>query len=97
MNVRGENMAAYEALTKAVKLENLTEGQTINRLEYIKKLKFFNEYDMGGGTYIVDKNYKKYGEIGLHYYKYTTLIKYFSKLSMDKATIKFVNGKLCCD
>lgn len=90
-------MAVYKVLTKAVKLENLTEGQTINRLEYIEKLKFFNKYDINGGTYIVDKNYKEYGEIGLHYYKYTTLIKYFSKFSIDEVTIKFVNGKLCCD
>ena len=90
-------MAVYKALTKAVKLENLTEGQTINRLEYIEKLKFFNKYDVGRGTYIVDRRYKEYGEIGLHYYKYTTLIDYFSKLSKDEVTIKFVNWKLSCD
>ena len=90
-------MAIYKALTKAVKLENLTEGQTINRLEYIEKLKFFNKYDVGRGTYIVDRRYKEYGEIGLHYYKYTTLIDYFSKLSKDEVTIKFVNWKLSCD
>lgn len=90
-------MAVYKALTRAVKLENLTEGQTINRLEYIEKLKFFNKYDTGRGTYIVDKNYREYGEIGLHYYKYTTLIEYFSELSTDEITIKFVNGKICCD
>ena len=90
-------MAIYKALTKAVKLENLTEGQTINRLEYIEKLKFFNKYDIGRGTYIVDRRYKEYGEIGLHYYEYTTLIDYFSKLSKDEVTIKFVNWKLNCD
>ena len=90
-------MAVYKALTKSVKLENLTEGQIVNRLEYIEKLKFFNKYDAGGGTYIVDRNYREYGEIGLHYYKYTTLIDYFSKLSKDEVTIKFVNWKLSCD
>lgn len=90
-------MAVYKALTKAVKLENLTEGQTINRLEYIEKLKFFNKYNKDGGTYIVDRRYREYGEIGLHYYKYTTLINYFSKLSTEEITIKFENWKLCCD
>lgn len=90
-------MAVYNELTNAVKLENLTEGQTINRLEYIEKLKFFNKYDIDRGTYIVDKNYREYGEIGLHYYKYITLIKYFSKFSTDEITIKFVDGKICCD
>lgn len=91
-------MAVYKALTRAVKLENLTEGQTINLLEYIEKLKFFNKYDEGGGTYIVDRRYREYGEIGLHYYKYTTLIEYFSRFSTDEVTIKFsINWKLCCD
>ena len=90
-------MAVYKPLTKSINLENLSEGDVINRRKYIEKLEFFEKFDSGKGTYITDKSYRGYGEEGLHYYKYTTLIEYFSNFFADEIIIEFSeNGKLSC-
>lgn len=87
----------YKALSSSVTLGNLTEGDIINRREYIEKLQFFEKFSRFGvnevfkheGTYIVDRRYREYGEIGLHYYKYYTLIEYISMYSAQKLKVCF--------
>lgn len=68
---------AYKALSRTVVLENLSEGRQINIDEYIEKLRFFGKYGCCQGIYITDSRYIEYQEIGLHYFKYDTLIKFF--------------------
>jgi hypothetical protein len=68
---------AYKYLNRSAVLEHLQEGQTVNIDEYIEKLRFFKKYTDSQGTYITDRRYIEYSEIGLHYFKYDTLIKFF--------------------
>ena len=68
---------AYKYLNRSAVLEHLQEGQTVNIDEYIEKLRFFKQYTDSQGTYITDRRYIEYTEIGLHYFKYDTLIKSF--------------------
>lgn len=68
---------AYKYLNRSAVLEHLQEGQTVNIDEYIEKLRFFKKYTDSQGTYITDRRYIEYAEIGLHYFKYDTLIKFF--------------------
>ena len=87
----------YKALSRKIRLDNLSEGDTINRTEYLEKLNFFLKYSDTKGTYITDRRYREYGEVGLHYYKYETLIKYFSNFNCEYVTIKFFdNWKINC-
>lgn len=87
----------YEALSRSVTLENLTEGDIINRQEYIEKLRFFKKFSRFGvddvfkseGTYIVDRRYREFSEIGLHYYKYSTLIERISMYSARRLKVCF--------
>lgn len=68
---------AYKYLNRSAVLEHLQEGQTVNIDEYIEKLRFFKKYTDSQGTYITDRRYIEYSEIGLHYFKYDTLKKFF--------------------
>lgn len=78
---------SYKSLNRSVTLDHLEEGQTIDIEEYIEKLHFFAKYSRFGidgifkteGTYITEKCYIEHTEIGLHYYKFGTLIKFFEK------------------
>lgn len=87
----------YKALSQFVTLENLTEGDIIEAPAYIEKLRFFEKYALFGannqykhkGTYVVDRRYREPSEIGLHYYKYSTLIKYLSKYRSSKLKVCF--------
>lgn len=91
-------MEKYKWFNRSVtlKLEHLTEGETINPIEYVEKLQLFKKLGLTG-TYIVDKTYTEHGKSGFHYYKLDTLIRYFSKFkTFDKLEIKFRNGNLSC-
>lgn len=68
-------------LTRSVHLPNLSENDIINIAEYLEKLRFFQKYG-NQGTYMTDSRYRKYSDVGLHYYAYSTLIQYFSDLRM---------------
>lgn len=89
---------SYKALNQIVTLEHLEEGQIINIEEYIEKLQFFAKYSRFGidrifkaeGTYITEKCYIEHTEVGLHYYKFDTLIKFFEKF---RAVNRFGRGK----
>lgn len=61
---------AYKYLNRSAVLEHLQEGQAVNIDEYIEKLRFFKKYTDNQGTYITDRRYIEYSEIGLHYYKF---------------------------
>lgn len=88
----------YNYLSKEIKLHNLEEGEKINRLELLEKLYFFKKYSNQKGFYITDKRYKEYGQIGLHYYKFDTIIKYLKKFNDEFIEIKFSkNYKLSTD
>ena len=67
---------AYKYLNRSAVLEHLQEGQTVNIDEYIEKLRFFKKYTDNQGTYITDRRYIEYSEIGLHYYKFDTFSEY---------------------
>ena len=87
---------AYKALRAVVTLDNLEEGQVVNIDEYIEKLHFFKKYSrfgLGdgfktGGTYITDRRYIEFSVIGLHYYKFDTLIAYFEDFKKEYGTNK---------
>ena len=66
---------AYKYLNRSAVLEHLQEGQTVNIDEYIEKLRFF-------------KKYTDNQEIGLHYYKFDTLIKFFENFKHENGTKK---------
>lgn len=76
---------SYKALNKTATLEHLAERQAINIDEYIEKLRFFKKYTDSQGTYITDRRYIEYSEIGLHYY---TLIKFFENFKHENGTKK---------
>ena len=78
----------YKYLNRSVALEHLQEGQAINIDEYIEKLRFFKKYTDSQGTYITDHRYIEYSEIGLHYYKFDTLIKLFENFKHENGTKK---------
>lgn len=71
---------SYKALNRFIELEHLSEGQIIYIPEYIEKLEFFKKYHKYQGTYIIDRRYAEYSDTGLHYYKYDTLIRFFTDL-----------------
>lgn len=83
----------YKYLNCSAVLEHLQEGQTVNIDEYIEKMQFFKKYGNCQGIYITDSRYIEYAEIGLHYFKYDTLIKFFENFKhengMKKALITF--------
>lgn len=75
---------AYKYLNRSAVLEHLQEGQTVNIDEYIEKMQFFKKYGNCQGIYIADSRYIEYAEIGLHYFKYDTLIKFFEDFKQRK-------------
>ena len=75
---------AYKYLNRSAVLEHLQEGQTVNIDEYIEKMQFFKKYGNCQGIYITDSRYIEYMEIGLHYFKYDTLIKFFEDFKHRK-------------
>ena len=77
---------AYKYLNRSAVLEHLQEGQTVNIDEYIEKMQFFKKYVNCHGIYITDSRYIEYSEIGLHYYKYDTLIKFFENFKQRNHT-----------
>jgi len=79
---------SYKALNRTATLEHLAERQTINIDEYIENLRFFKKYTDSQGTYITDRRYIEYSEIGLHYYKFDTLIKFFENFKHENGTKK---------
>lgn len=93
----------YPHLNKTITLEPLREGQVINRLEYIEKLKVFKKFadeinivthSKPQGTYIVDNTYRGHGNQGLHYYKFDTLLRCLIEHSSNNVQISFLNGGL---
>lgn len=93
---------SYKALNKTATLEHLAERQTINIDEYIEKLRFFKKYTDSQGTYITDRRYIEYSEIGLHYFKYDTLIKFFEDFKQRNHTKRILitfnkNHRLQCE
>lgn len=88
---------AYKALNQVVTLESLSEGDVIEVKSYIEKLLFFKKYSAFGtenqfrheGTYITDRRYREYSEIGLHYYKYSTLIEKIPMYGCNKLKVCF--------
>lgn len=95
-------MAVETLLCSVVTLENLSEGDVIDVQEYIEKLRFFKKFCYFGpdnrykreGTYITDHRYNGHSDIGLHYNKYDTLIKYLSQHYSDvkKVRVCFSNS-----
>lgn len=79
---------AYKYLNRSAVLEHLQEGQTVNIDEYIEKMQFFKKYGNNQGIYITDSRYIEYTEIGLHYFKYDTLIKFFKNFKHENGTKK---------
>lgn len=77
---------AYKYLNRSAVLEHLQEGQTVNIDEYIEKMQFFKKYGSNQGIYITDSRYIEYSKIGLHYYKYDTLIKFFEDFKQRNHT-----------
>lgn len=93
---------SYKALNRTATLEHLAERQTINIDEYIEKLRFFKKYTDSQGTYITDRRYIEYSEIGLHYFKYDTLIKFFEDFKQRNHTKRILitfnkNHRLQCE
>lgn len=93
---------SYKALNKTATLEHLAERQAINIDEYIEKLRFFKKYTDSQGTYITDRRYIEYSEIGLHYFKYDTLIKFFEDFKQRNHTKRILitfnkNHRLQCE
>lgn len=86
---------AYKYLNRFAVLEHLQEGQTVNIDEYIEKLRFFKKYTDSQGTYITDRRYIEYSEIGLHYYKFDTLIKFFENFKHENDTKKYEVVRSC--
>jgi hypothetical protein len=89
---------AYKYLNRSAVLEHLQEGQTVNIDEYIEKMQFFKKYVNCHGIYITDSRYIEYSEIGLHYYKYDTLIKFFEnfKDSIIFSAVMVFPSLFCC-
>ena len=77
---------AYIYLNRSAVLELLQEGQALNIDEYIETMQFFKKYGNCQGIYITDSRYIEYAEIGLHYYKYDTLIKFFEDFKQGNRT-----------
>lgn len=93
---------AYKYLNRSAVLEHLQEGQTINIDEYIEKLRFFKKYTDSQGTYITDRRYIEHSEIGLYYYKFDTLIKFFEDFKQRNHTKRILitfnkNHRLQCE
>lgn len=78
----------YKYLNRSAVLEHLQEGQTVNIDEYIEKMQFFKKYGNCQGIYITDSRYIEYSEIGLHYYKFDALIKFFENFKHENGTKK---------
>lgn len=83
---------AYKYLNRSAVLEHLQEGQTVNIDEYIEKMQFFKKYGNCQGIYI----------IGLHYFKYDTLIKFFEDFKQRNHTKRILitfnkNHRLQCE
>ena len=93
---------AYKYLNRSAVLEHLQEGQTVNIDEYIEKMQFFKKYGNCHGSYITDSRYIEYAEIGLHYFKYDTLIKFFEDFKQRNHTKRILitfskNHRLQCE
>lgn len=93
---------AYKYLNRSAVLEHLQEGQTVNIDEYIEKMQFFKKYGNRQGIYITDSRYIEYREIGLHYFKYDTLIKFFEDFKQRNHTKRILitfskNHRLQCE
>lgn len=79
----------YKSLTVKAEFPNLYEGQIIDRQAVIEKLKFFEKYSTASGMYITDKTYREFSQAGIHFYKWKTLIDYFSSYSCRYLKISF--------
>ncbi|MCR1985111.1 hypothetical protein NSB24_02560 [Blautia coccoides] len=79
----------FKALTVSVEFPNMYEGQIIDREAVLEKLKMFEMFARSSGMYITDRTYIEYGERGLHFYKWKTLIDYFSGFSCKYLKICF--------
>lgn len=89
----------YKSLTVKVEFPNLYEGQIIDRQAVIEKLKFFENYSTASGMYITDKTYREFSQAGIHFYKWKTIIDYFSRQSCRYLKISFdsESGNLLCE
>lgn len=77
---------SYNFLNRSAVLEHLQEGQVVNIDDQIEKMKFFKKYGSCQGVYITERRYIEYREIGLHYYEYDTLIKFFEDFKQKHRT-----------
>ena len=70
-----ENKLQFKSLERNFTLNDFYQGQILNVVETIEQLNFLNKHTKQQGLYIIDNRYKKFSEIGLHYYKFETMIK----------------------
>lgn len=88
----------FKALTVSVEFPNFYEGQIIEREAALEKLRMFEMFARPSGMYITDSTYTEYGKQGSHFYKWKTLIDYFSNFSCKYLKICFdENFKLSCE
>ena len=65
----------YPALSAVVGLDNLYSGQVIEDVPaFVEKLEFFQKYSDDQGIYVVDDSYQEYGDKGLHFYYWKTIL-----------------------
>lgn len=66
----------FPALSAVVGMDNLYYGQIIEDIPaFVEKLEFFQKYSDNQGLYVVDNTYQEYGEKGLHFYYWETILK----------------------
>lgn len=65
----------FPALIAVVELDNLYSGQIIEDIPaFVEKLEFFQKYSEDQGIYIVDDTCQEYGDKGLHFYYWSTIL-----------------------
>lgn len=65
----------FPALSAVVGLDNLYSGQIIEDISaFVEKLEFFQKYSEDQGLYIVDDTCQEYGDKGLHFYYWSTIL-----------------------
>ena len=74
----------------------LSEGDTINPIEYVKKLKALKLLG-GTGVYVYFKPTDALAKGGFLWFKINTLIRYFSQFKTTELTIKCSNYHLACE
>lgn len=78
-----------------VTFKHLSEGETINPKEYVKRLKALKLLG-GNGVYVILKSYSSFRDGGFLWFSVDTLINYFSKFHTDALEIKCTEKSLIC-